>query len=70
MNRKVVLYIAQSIDGYIAKIDGDIAFLDKAEDGDEDYGYYSFIKDIDTVVWGRNTYAARGRIRPVSSVQG
>lgn len=55
-NRKVTLFIAMSLDGYIAKSDGDISFLDTVAMEGEDYGYAEFVKTIDTVVWGRKTY--------------
>jgi dihydrofolate reductase len=54
--RKVVLYIAMSLDGYIAKEDNDIGFLSVVEKEDEDYGYNAFVKTIDTVIMGRKTY--------------
>lgn len=54
--RKVTLFIAMSLDGYIAKPDGDISFLDSVAMEGEDYGYAEFVKTIDTVVWGRKTY--------------
>lgn len=56
MERKVILYIAMSLDGYIAKEDDNIDFLTTVESPGEDYGYFSFLKDIDTVIWGRKTY--------------
>jgi dihydrofolate reductase len=54
--RKVVLYIAQSLDGYIAREDNDISWLSVVEQENEDYGYGDFIKSIDTVIMGRKTY--------------
>ena len=54
--RKVKLYIACSIDGYIATRDGDIGFLDQVAVVGEDYGYESFMKTIDTIIMGRKTY--------------
>src|SRR6478735_4729084 len=56
MSRKVILYIAMSIDGYIAKPNDDLSFLSIVEKEGEDYGYASFIKTIDTVILGRKTY--------------
>lgn len=56
MNRKVILYIAMSLDGYIAKTDGDISFLSLVEQEGEDYGYSEFIETVDTVILGRKTY--------------
>lgn len=54
--RKVMLYIAMSIDGYIAKEDGDIGWLSIVDSPPEDYGYEDFVKNIDTVIMGRKTY--------------
>lgn len=54
--RKVVLYIAMSLDGYIAKADDDLGFLSLVEKEGEDYGYSDFIKTVDTVIIGRRTY--------------
>ena len=56
MNRKVILYIAMSLDGYIAKPDGDISFLSAVEKDGEDYGYFKFLETVDTVILGRKTY--------------
>lgn len=52
--RKVVLYIATSVDGYIARKDGSVDWLPPL--GDEDYGYSKFLATVDTVVMGRVTY--------------
>jgi dihydrofolate reductase len=55
----VNVYIAVSVDGYIAKEDGDIGWLDEASQNipkEEDCGYYDFFKDIDCLIMGRNTY--------------
>jgi dihydrofolate reductase len=54
--RKVKVYIAASLDGYIAHSDGDIDWLDSVARPDEDYGYAAFIETIDTVIMGRKTY--------------
>ena len=54
--RKVILYIAVSVDGYIAKPNDDLSFLSIVEKEGEDYGYNDFIKKIDTVIMGRKTY--------------
>ena len=50
--RKVVLFIACSLDGYIAGIDGEIGWLFS----DQDYGHMDFLNRIDTVIMGRTTY--------------
>lgn len=54
--RKVILYIATSLDGYIAKIDDNLDFLTMVEKQGEDYGYEYFIKNVDAVIVGRKTY--------------
>ncbi len=56
MSRKLILYIAMSLDGFIAKSDDDISFLSCVEKEGEDYGYGEFIQTIDTVIVGRKTY--------------
>lgn len=54
--RRVVLYIATSLDGYIAKPDGGIEWLSIVDRSGEDYGYHEFIQTVDTVVIGRKTF--------------
>ena len=56
MDRKVILFIAMSLDGYIAKPDDNIGFLDKMNVEGEDYGYSTFIETVDTIILGRRTY--------------
>ncbi|MFD2673391.1 dihydrofolate reductase family protein [Marinicrinis sediminis] len=56
-DRKVVLYIATSVDGYIAREDGDIEWLHEVDElGEGDSGYGDFYNRIDTVLMGRKTY--------------
>jgi dihydrofolate reductase len=55
-DRKVILYIAMSLDGYIARENSDISWLSFVEKTGEDYGYSNFIDTIDTVIMGRKTY--------------
>lgn len=45
-----------SLDGYIAKPNGDLSFLKLVEKEGEDYGYAEFTSTIDTIVLGRKTY--------------
>ena len=52
---KIVLYIAMSLDGYIAKEDGSIEWLENTG-GDEVSGYLDFYETIDTIIMGRKTY--------------
>lgn len=54
--RKLSLFIAMSLDGYIAKPNDDLSFLKIVEKEGEDYGYVDFTSQIDTVIIGRKTY--------------
>lgn len=54
--REISIYIATSLDGYIARQDGDISWLSAVEREGEDYGYASFMEQVDTVIIGRKTY--------------
>ncbi len=54
--RKIIVYIATSVDGYIAKPNDDLSFLSIVEQQGEDYGYHDFISTVDTVLLGRKTY--------------
>jgi dihydrofolate reductase len=54
--RKIILYIAVSLDGYIAGPDDDLSFLSMVAQEGEDYGYARFINTVDTVITGRKTY--------------
>lgn len=54
--RKLILYIATSLDGYIAKPNDDLEFLSVVEQEGEDYGYSDFVKTVDAVIVGRKTY--------------
>ena len=54
--RKLSLFIASSLDGYIAKPNDDLSFLKLVEKEGEDYGYAEFTANIDTIILGRRTY--------------
>ncbi len=55
--RKVILYIAMSLDGYIADKNGGVAWLDSQDtESDEVGSYEKFIETIDTVILGYKTY--------------
>lgn len=56
MGRKVKVFIATSLDGYIAKPNEDLSFLKIVEKEGEDYGYAEFTATIDTIILGRKTY--------------
>jgi len=50
------VFIAVSLDGYIARQDGDIDWLLQRDDPTEDHGYAAFIADKDWIVMGRGSY--------------
>ena len=50
--RKVILYIAVSLDGFIAGNNDDLSWLPP----NDDYGYEKFLTSVDTVLLGRRTY--------------
>ena len=55
--RKVVLFIAMSLDGYIADDNGNVDWLNGQGNDSENIDVYSeFIKGIDTILMGWNTY--------------
>ena len=53
---RVSVFIASSLDGYIATRDGSLAWLEEAAASDEDYGYESFLGTVDALAMGRGTY--------------
>jgi dihydrofolate reductase len=51
------VFIATSLDGFIARENGGIDWLPQGDAAaGEDYGYHAFMKDIDAMVMGRNTF--------------
>lgn len=51
------VFIATSLDGFIARPNGEIDWLPVPQDGDaEDYGYHAFIDGVDAIVMGRHSY--------------
>src|ERR1043166_8727960 len=53
--RKIIVYVATSADGYIARPDGDVEWLNRRPDT-IDYGMRAVYRSIDTILWGRKTY--------------
>ena len=58
------VFIATSLDGFIARKDGDIAWLLDRDNSDEDHGYDAFIAGIDIILMGRGTFEKMGAVRP------
>lgn len=59
MQMKCSVYIAASVDGFIARPDGGIDWLDNPSynlDDAGDYGYTAFMSTVDALVMGRNTF--------------
>jgi dihydrofolate reductase len=53
--RKIIVYIATSADGFIARKNGAVDWLDRPGPKG-DYGIMKFFKSIDTIIMGRKTY--------------
>lgn len=49
---KILVYLASSLDGYIAREDGGVDWLPESSDS----SYDAFYKSIDTVIMGKTTY--------------
>lgn len=55
-DRKLILFIACSLDGFIAETDGGLGWLDMVTTEGEDYGYSKIVAQTDTFILGRKTY--------------
>jgi dihydrofolate reductase len=53
--RKIIVYVATSADGYIARPDGDVEWLNRRP-RTVDHGMKAFYSTIDTILLGRKTY--------------
>ena len=53
--RKIIVYIATSADGYIARPDGGVEWLNRPRPKGN-YRMGTFYRSIDTILWGRKTY--------------
>jgi dihydrofolate reductase len=58
------VFIATSVDGYIAREDGGIDWLARVEVAGEDYGYGAFLESVDALVIGRATYEVAAGFEP------
>ena len=55
MSREIVVFIGISLDGFIAKENDDLQWLEETE-GEGDNGYTDMYQTIDTVIMGKRTY--------------
>lgn len=54
---KLIVFIAQSLDGYIAGPNGEIDWLDIIPNPDgDDMGYFALMAEVDALLMGRKTY--------------
>jgi dihydrofolate reductase len=60
--RRVIVHIATSADGYIARPDGDLEWLTSRPAPKGFYGMNAFVRSIDTKLLGRKTYEASLRL--------
>ena len=58
MNITFSVFIAMSLDGYIARPNGKLDWLENAatNEENEDYGYHQFMSTVDCMVMGRKTF--------------
>ncbi|VWB17807.1 deaminase [Burkholderia aenigmatica] len=57
MRPRVSVFLALSLDGFIAGENGDLSWLEAfSSDSPDETGYTSLMNDIDVIVMGRNTY--------------
>ena len=53
---KLSVFIATSIDGFIATPDGRLDWLEDAAGTDDDYGWDAFLAEVDALAMGRGTW--------------
>jgi dihydrofolate reductase len=54
--RNIKLNLAVSLDGFIARKDGRVDWLDDIDTGGSDLGFTKFLNSCDTIIMGRNSY--------------
>ncbi|HYW72738.1 MAG TPA: dihydrofolate reductase family protein [Pyrinomonadaceae bacterium] len=71
--RKIIVHLATSADGFIARKDGAVDWLDRPSPKG-DYGMGKFFQSIDTIIMGRKTYDVAVRFvkegKPIPSMGG
>ncbi len=51
------VYVGQSLDGYIAGLNGELDWLDEIDNPEkDDFGYAAFMQNIDALIMGKNTF--------------
>ena len=58
------VFVAASLDGFIAREDGGLDWLLSRDDPAEDHGYAAFIRDKDGIVMGRGSFEAVAGLDP------
>ncbi|HEY3417426.1 MAG TPA: dihydrofolate reductase family protein [Armatimonadota bacterium] len=61
---EVILYIACSLDGYIATAAHGLDWLTRFETPEEDYGYQAFYQSVDALLLGSGTYEQMPKLGP------
>lgn len=54
--RKIILNLAVTLDGFIARKNGDVDYLDDLDTNGSDLGFNTFLDSCDTIIMGRNSY--------------
>ena len=54
--KKIILYVATSVDGFIARKNGSVDWLNPYNNLGEDFGYKEFLDSVETVILGNTTY--------------
>ena len=62
---RLSVFIASSIDGFIATQSGSLEWLERAARPDEDYGYDAFMSTVDALAMGRGTYDHISNLDPL-----
>ncbi|MCB1135085.1 MAG: dihydrofolate reductase, partial [Chlamydiia bacterium] len=53
---RISAFVGTSLDGYIAKEDDDLLWLESIPAEGEDYGFATFFEGVDVLIMGRRTY--------------
>jgi dihydrofolate reductase len=65
MTPRLSVFIATSLDGYIATSDGSLDWLHDAATPGRDYGYAAFMDTVDALAMGRGTYDHIAALEPL-----